>query len=304
MTEISANAALMAGAFLNPGATANQALQGATLQLAAGILGQFLRPLAASPFAFPQLPPAFKFQGGCFQPPRCGGAPVFVPEPQARWTASMQGENQASIDLGDGYSLQLDERNSEITITNAETGETTRIWGDPHVDIDGKHTFDFWGTTTFTLENGTKITIDTEQWGGNPDAYVASRVTITKGDQAIVVDGISQNQIGDLAVSMSNDGRAIDALTRDGFVLEENATGAGWRSDLTGQVATQADLNLTRQGEIYGPGSDMPSVGEISQQLASFLLFGVGSLSLGNLFALSDAVNNRPALRFENQFQF
>jgi len=295
MTEILYNTTLTAGAYLNPSATPNRSLQGASLQLAAGILGLYLRPLFASPFSFPQLPSAFNFQGGCMQPPRGGcGEPVFVPEPAAQWTASMKGESEASIDLGDGYSLQLDERNSEMTIYNAETGETTRIWGDPHVDIDGKHAFDFWGTTTFTLENGTKITIDTEQWVENPEAYVASKVTITKGDQAIVVNGISQNQIGDLSVSMSNNGEMIDALTRDGFVLDENATGAGWRSELTGQIATQDDLDITRPGELYGPGSTMPSLGEISQSLSTFLLFGLAS-------GMAEVVNDRIA-RFEERF--
>lgn len=303
MTEIHANAPLATSVFLNPGASPNSLLQGATLQLAAGILGQFLRPLVTGPFAFPQLPSLFNFQGGSFQPSRGGGQPSFVPEPSARWTASTQGDSQASIDLGDGYSLQLDERNSEITIHNDETGETTRIWGDPHVDIDGKHAFDFWGTTTFTLENGTKITIDTEQWGGNPDAYVASQVTITKGDQAIVVDGISQNQIGDLSVSLSDNGQAIDAATRDGFVLEENATGSGWRSELTGQIATQADLNVTRPGELYGPGSTMPSVGEISQQLTGFLLFGM-AIQMADVIGDSIAGNGRISVRFEPRIEF
>lgn len=303
MTEISANAALTANIFLNPGATLNQAVRGAALQLAAGVLGQFLRPLAASPFAFPQLPSLFNFQGGSFQAPLGGGQPSFVPEPSAQWTASLQGESRASIDLGDGYSLQLDERNSEITIFNEETGETTRIWGDPHVDIDGKHSFDFWGTTTFTLENGTKITIDTEQWGGNPNAYVASQVTITKDNQAIVVDGISQNQIGDLSVSMSNNGRLVDAMTRDGFVLHENATGSGWRSELTGQVATQDDLNITRPGQAYGPGRELPSVGQISQLLSSFLLFGF-ALLLAEAVNDGGAAGGRAAARFDQRFDF
>lgn len=176
---------------------------------------------------------------------------------------------------------QLDERNSEIFIKNANTGETTRIWGDPHVDVDGKRAFDFWGTTTFTLENGTKITINTEQYGKNPAEYVSSQVVITKGDNAIVVDGISQNQIGDLSVSMSQNGQLVDAMARDGFTLHENATGSSWRSEFTGQVATQADLNATRVGAEYGPGSDTPSLGESVDFMAGFLALGMLSLGLG-----------------------
>ena len=113
--------------------------------------------------------------------------------------------------------------------------------------------------------------------------YFASKLTITKGDQAIVVDGVSQQTKGDLTVAMSNNGRALDAATGDGFVLHENATGSGWRSELTGQVATQADLNATKPGQLYGPGSETPSLGELSEVLSTFLFFGFAS-------DLSDAV--------------
>lgn len=246
------------------------------------IFASFNQPLGAGPFAFAMLPLMFAMQGGR-QVPQGNGGTQFVPQQDAQWSASLQGGGKGSIDLGDGYSLELDENNSQMVIHNANTGETTKIWGDPHVEVDGKHAFDFWGDTTFTLENGTKITIGTEQFGGNPDAYVANNVTITKGDQAIVVNGLSQNTIGDLSVKMSNNGRALDAATRDGFVLNENATGAGWRSDLGGNIATQADLDLTKPGQAYGPGSDMPSFDQIRGSMASFLLFGLGGMMAESL---------------------
>ena len=276
MTQINASTVF------NPAPTAQTLRDGASFVLAAGITGRMLNPLGAGPNAFASL-------GGLWMLSLLNAARPQEP-PQAQWTATTGANGRASIDLGDGYSMQLNENNSEITIRNAETGETTRIWGDPHVDVDGKRAFDFWGTTTFTLENGTKVTIDTEQWGGNPDAYVASQVTITKGDQAIVVDGISQNEIGDLSISMSQNGRAIDAATRDGFVLEENASGSGWRSTFTGQVATQADLNATRPGQAYGPGSGLPSIDELSNMLSAFLGFGA-LIGLGASLNLSAELN-------------
>jgi hypothetical protein len=248
-----------------PATVRDRATLGAEFVVAAGILGRALNPLGASPRAFGQLPSFWAVTA----------LSASIPQPQASWTASTGANGQASIDLGDGYTLQLNENASEISIANANSGETTRIWGDPHVEVNGHHVFDFAGTTTFTLDNGTKITINTEQYAANPDAYVASKVTITKGDQAIVVDGISQNQRGDLAISMSRNGRLIDAMTRDGFVLEENASGTGWNSGLTGRVATQADLNATMPGQLYGPGSSMPSLGELASLFTSFLTFGI-----------------------------
>lgn len=296
MNDININANITVNNFFGASAASAGAANGLQ-QLAGGILAMFANPLAAGPFASPQLPNLFNILGGMMAQAQ-GGVQQFQPTPDAQWTASLQNDHQAAIDLGDGYTLDIDENSSQITINNAETGESTRIWGDPHVDVDGKHVYDFWGKTTFTLENGTKITIDTEQGQGNPDVYYASKLTITKGDQAIVVDGVSEQTKGDLNVSMSNNGYALDAATGDGFVLNENASGSGWRSDLTGEVATQADLNATKPGELYGPGSDTPSLGELSDALSTFLFFGVVS-------ELSDAVTGRSnsmAQLFQPQF--
>lgn len=274
MTNIVSNTSLTLNAYLNPGATANRALEGIAMQIGRGILALFQSPLPSGPLAMPALPTFVNVTGGTCQQ-GSGATESFVPTPGAEWTAQMKGSDKASIDLGDGYTLDIDENSSEVVITNAETGEVTRIWGDPHVSIDGRHEYDFWGTTTFTLENGTKITINTEAAADNPNVFYAEKLTITKGDQAIVVDGVSELTKGDLSLSMSNNGELLDAFTRDGFVLNENATGSGWRSELTGEVATQADLDLTRPGALYGPDSTMPSLGELNQALSSFLFFGV-----------------------------
>jgi hypothetical protein len=276
-----------AASLITTGLTPRQFSGALQLQLAAGIMGQFLNPLNAGRLGFGILPHLFALR--CFTccnpgvpftpPPLPGCGPCLTPalpqpEPVQQWTVQSNGGGRASVDLGDGYGLKFNEANSEIEIFNAKTGEHTRIWGDPHVDVDGKRVFDFWGTTTFTLENGTKITINTEPWKGNANAYVASQVVVTKGTNALVVDGISQNQLGDLKLTMSNNGYDVDAAHRDGFVLHENATGSSWRSEHTGEVATQADLNATRIGAEYGPGSQALSLDEAFSQVGSFLLFG------------------------------
>lgn len=256
-----------------------QAAEGAAFVLAAGIVGRAFNPLDSGRFAFAQMASTWLVSAMSAQ----------SPQPQAQWTATSGADGQADIDLGDGYSLSLNEANSEINIVNANTGETTQIWGDPHVNVDGQHVFDFSGTTTFELANGTKITINTEQYAQNPNAYVASQLTITKGAQSIVVDGISQNQLGDLSISMGNDGYALDAATRDGFVLEENGEGSGWLSSYTGEVATQADLDATLPGQAFGPGSAMPSLGELGSLLGNFLVLGLLAGGSAKLEATLDA---------------
>lgn len=290
------------------------------LQLAAGILGQFLNPMNAGRLGFGVLPQLMALRcftccnpGVPFTPPPLPGCgpcinPVLPqPQPVQQWTVQNNGGGRAAVDLGDGYSLKFNEANSEIEIFNANTNEHTRIWGDPHVDVDGKRVFDFWGTTTFTLENGTKITINTEPWKGNANAYVASQVVVTKGSNALVVDGISQNQLGDIKVTMSNNGYAVDAAHRDGFVLHENATGSSWRSEHTGEVATQTDLMATAIGREYGPGSEAPSLDEAFTQIGSFLLLG-SLFNLGFNFGqaserVAERIADRIADRFVDQLQ-
>ncbi|MET3725814.1 DUF1521 domain-containing protein [Sphingomonas trueperi] len=236
----------------------------AQLALAGGVLAQQFNPLGASAYASAMLPSLLSIQLGTM-----AGAGQL--QPQAGFTAQTTGQSTARVDLGDGYHLAIDERNSEMTIVNEKTGQSTRVWGDPHVDVNGKHQFDFYGTTTFELDNGTKITVNTEQGKGNPNVYYASQVVVTRGANAVVIDGISQQQLGDLSVSVSTNGYALDAANRDGFTVLESA--AGWQTEL-GEKVTQADADLTKPGQIYGPDSTMPSLSELGSAMGSFLLFG------------------------------
>ncbi len=248
-------------------ANANLAANSNALMFAAGILAGSFRPLGAGPLAFAMLPAAFAVRLGVL----AQGAATSQLQQTAGFTAQVTGQNTAKVDLGDGYHLEIDERSSQMTIVNEETGQSTRIWGDPHVEVNGKHQFDFYGTTTFELANGTKLTINTEQWSGNPNAYVASQVVVTRGDNAVVIDGISQNQLGDLSVSVSTNGYALDAAHRDGFTVHEDA--GGWQTEL-GQTVTQAEADITRPGALYGPGSQALSLAEAGTLIGSFLFFG------------------------------
>ncbi len=283
-------------------------LEGVATQLAAGITGAFFRPLNAGPLAFASLPGAFNIALGTLSAEAAMMAlagPIQMPAPQAKMTATLGQGGQGDIDLGDGYKLHLNQNNSEVDIIDQNTGHTTQIWGDPHVNVDGKQAFNFAGTTTFNLGNGTKITINTQQWAGNPNAYVANQLVITKGNQAIVVDGLSQNKTKDLSISMSNNGRALDAATRDGYVLNESADGKTWNSEYTGKAATQDDMNATMASGAFAPGSTTPSLGEMGNELGQFLSFGVMGSMLGQ-FALASAsasVEARAEAKFEHKLE-
>jgi hypothetical protein len=167
---------------------------------------------------------------------------------ESLWQIFNKGDGTATIKLDGPYELRLNEKNSEIKIVNSKTGEVTWIHGDPHVDYnkDGKTDFDFWGTTTFKLEDGTKISINTEPWKGNKDMYVANNIVVTKGEQSLVIDGLSQNKHGDLKIHQGLNGRQLDRMTPDGnLTLRENPNGAGWLNEKD-QMVTQADGNRTK----------------------------------------------------------
>jgi hypothetical protein len=89
------------------------------------------------------------------------------------------------IPLGNGYTLHLENKDSAWRVTDAE-GNTVRVWGDPHVDenADGTDEWDFTQTTTFMLDDGTKITVGTKDVGEGRS--VTDTLTITNGDRAIV----------------------------------------------------------------------------------------------------------------------
>jgi hypothetical protein len=224
----------------------------------------------------PQQQPSnlLNYVGDCFCPidPPCPDEPECPVD--ENWTVCQQEDGKATIQIGDKYELILNENNSQIIIRNKETGEKTNIWGDPHIDWnkDGKTDADFWTKTTFELEDGTKITIDTEQWNGNEDMYVANNITITKDDKVIQITGLSQNELGDLEINQSDcGGQIMDWLVTDGFVVQENPDGVGWINPETGEMATQEDFNITK------PCAEKPYkfTQEFGQMLGLFLFTGL-----------------------------
>lgn len=219
-------------------------------------------------------------------------AGLFQPAPaQQPFTASMPEAGKAEIDIGDGYTMSINEANSEIIVRDAD-GNSTRVWGDPHVDYNGKHIGDFWGTTTFQLENGTKITINTETKPGGNMTY-AEQVVVTRGDQALVIDGVSELTKGDLSISLGGNGYLLDAAHDDGLVVHENdGSSTGWTSSVDGGDVGQADFNLTKPGLEPLREALQTFNGALSLMLTSWLLDA-------GLSASTDAsARARPAERF------
>lgn len=148
---------------------------------------------------------------------------------------------------------------NEVVIHNKNTGETYRVWGDPHVEVDGRQAFDFWGDTTFVLDDGTKVTIGTTPWeaGGN-GATLASTVTITDGAYTTQITGVDTNTHGDLSFQEYRgfDSLLADLGTSDGNRIYENGYGSGFyglAADGSIRNVDQAFINASDEIKNGGP---------------------------------------------------
>ncbi|MBW8829743.1 MAG: DUF1521 domain-containing protein [Burkholderiales bacterium] len=122
------------------------------------------------------------------------------------------------------YRITMGDDNT-ISIKNRHTRENYQAWGDPHMNVDGQHAFDFWGTTTLKLEDGTKLTIETTPSANNPNVTLSSKVTITNGDYGVQISGIDTDKTGTLKINEAKGwGKVLDCAVDDGTVLQRNAT--------------------------------------------------------------------------------
>ncbi|KRQ93564.1 hypothetical protein CQ12_38905 [Bradyrhizobium jicamae] len=167
------------------------------------------------------------------------------------WTHEVK-DGQATINLGDKYTITADEKDGTWTVRNNQTGHVTKIHGDPHVDAngDGKDDFDFKKDMTFQLEDGTKITVNNVDYGNGKS--ISSKLTITNGHNAMVVEGLGDDKDGknNLRVTQSNAGMSFDELTADGSQTIHES-GESW-VDGAGRAVNQASIDAGEQGRAPG----------------------------------------------------
>jgi hypothetical protein len=222
----------------------------------------------------------------------CGGPrPGFDPANPSNASTRMEGglavfeNHHYRISAGD---------NNEVIIRNKNTGEVYRAWGDPHFDIDGKHTFDFWGTTTFLLDDGTKVTIETTPWGNDPTATLSSKVTITNGHYGVQITGVDTNTRGDLAIDEGKGwGFLVDAAVDDGNTLFENTFGKGFVAfDHLGRLQ-QVDQAYINQTDLLKGGQLQARYGDAFRLLGGLVSISFVGAFLGTLAALGMATGER-----------
>jgi hypothetical protein len=154
------------------------------------------------------------------------------------WSNTPVSDGKSSINLGN-YTIDLNKKDSSMTLVNNQTQDKTKIWGDPHINQhDGtanQTSTMFKGPTSFVLPDNTKITVGTKGAGGS--ATYADNLTITNGNKAYSVNGLSEKNSAALTVQRSHDGRALDAAAPDGYTVVANRNGSGWIDPATHKAA-------------------------------------------------------------------
>ena len=212
---------------------------------------------------------------------RTGGGPV-AGSLINDWSVSAIVNGVATIKLDNGYKLELDEKSSRITIVD-DCGRRTSIWGDPHVDENAgaggsNSDWNFLGTTTFKLLDGTKITIDTKNWDAAGTAKISDSVVVTKGDKSLVISGLAQastpggTKLNDLKITKGMSGCELDAKVWDGGLTVHEGVNGKWLADLgTGTLQVISDstanktaaFNLSRATQ---PGGTTPALSDCQRE--------------------------------------
>ncbi|MCK5892927.1 MAG: DUF1521 domain-containing protein [Endozoicomonadaceae bacterium] len=163
------------------------------------------------------------------------------------------------IMLDNGNKLLFHGENESWSIVDSD-GKSTKIWGDPHVSEGdrGGH-WDFQSNSTFILDDGTKISVDTASKGRTDGNVYTNGLTITKGNQSIQVTGIADNdpKIGDPGLN----GGQLDRDTNDGHVFQMGDAADDWTYQATGKEVTgSAKFTGDVQFEAKAMGDDANNV--------------------------------------------
>lgn len=119
----------------------------------------------------------------------------------------------------------------DVIVTNKQTNEIYEIQNSLQVEIDGVHAFYFEGTTTFELDDGTKITIDTAPRQAVAYAALASTaLAIFDGssDYGVLIENLDGVRPGEATFEEASMDEVSELIGEEGNVLLENLSGEGF----------------------------------------------------------------------------
>ena len=199
-------------------------------------------------------------------------------------SASGLSVNGNSVDTGEYTITGSTNDDGSLTITKNQTGQSTEVWGDPHVKVDGQDTADFQkDPLNIQLQDGTVVHIDPTALNSNGVAHIG-QVSITKGDQTVTMGGASSNGFEGAVntsgvmngVSSYSDGlfNSPDAtnvtLGADGNLYYDNANGSMGSEVTAASGGGETDLDGAGGGLVGDPasaGASGASSSDMAQQI-------------------------------------
>lgn len=128
------------------------------------------------------------------------------------------------------YNINVDE-NGDINIINKQTSEAYLIQSDLRVNVDGVRAFYFEGTTSFELDDGTRITVDTQPRKAIDYAMLAvTAVAIFDGsaDYAVLIENLDGVREGEITFEEVTGDAVIELVIDSGNEVNENVDGEGF----------------------------------------------------------------------------
>jgi hypothetical protein len=191
------------------------------------------------------------------------------------------------------YNINVGE-NGDINIINKQTNEAYLIQSDLHVNVDGVRAFYFEGTTSFELDDGTRITVDTAPRKAIDYAMLAATsVAIFDGgaDYAVLIENLDGVREGEITFEEVTGDAVIELVFDSGNELNENMDGEGFVAiDNHGNIQTvdQEWISDTDEIQVRTRG--------LYNQYSSMINFisGVTEISFsGTLLSMASQSNNR-----------
>jgi len=144
--------------------------------------------------------------------------------------------------------------NGDINIINKQTSEAYLIQSNLNVNVDGVRAFYFEGTTSFELDDGTRITVDTQPRKAIDYAMLAATsVAIFDGAAAyaVLIENLDGVREGEITFKEVIGAAVIDLVIDSGNELNENVDGEGFVAiDDHGNIQTVDQAWISNTDEI------------------------------------------------------
>jgi len=187
-----------------------------------------------------------------FAPSSPSPTDCFPPSSTGKPPAMLSVGSDGTITTAGGYKIELCSQ-FEWKVHGPD-GSMTRVWGDPHVETNGKtggEKFDFKKDTTFVLPDGTKLNVHCVPWSGNKDFTVTQSIEIIQGNDKVMVTDIDKGK-GKTGQVTTGQGAALSTIaTGQTFVAGKNV--ADWflnGSEIKANVDGKADLFKTGDNKL------------------------------------------------------